>query len=313
MKRRRLKKKPIIILLIIFIIIFLVTFKVVKTIQYHKTYDYKLLQLNYNKKEIESIKKLSNSKIDEILKKDKIDILSKIINQKYFLEKNLDDYLNYYNDNNDLSLSDVIAIVNVKANNNWYSNTSAADTSKNELMLVNKFYYLDSSFIPEDVIDAPLRFAFNNNQTTQLVFDKFKEMALAADKENLTLIINSGYRSYEYQEQLYNSYEAKDGVEVADTYAARKGHSEHQTGLALDIITYGANSNNFEEFDEFKWLQENAHKYGFILRYPKDKSYLTGYDYESWHYRYVGAIVATKIKELGITFDEYYAYFIDNK
>ena len=70
---------------------------------------------------------------------------------------------------------------------------------------------------------------------------------------------------------------------------------------------------SFEKTDEFKWLQNNAYKYGFILRYPKDKEDITGYSYESWHYRYVGKDVATKIKKLGITFDEYYAYFIEGK
>ena len=309
--KRRIKKKPIIILLIIVIVVFAVSFKIIKTIQYHKTYDYKLSQLNYNEKEIASIKKLSDSKIDEILKKKKINKLSSIINQKYFIEKNLDDYIKYYNENKDKKLSDIIAIVNVKTNNEPYSNTVKTDTSKNELMLVNKYHYLDKEFVPNDVIDAPLSFSFSDNKTTKLVLDKFREMALAADKENLTLIINSGYRDYDYQEKLYKKYEAKDGVEVADTYAARPGYSEHQTGLSLDIITYGAKADNFEEFEEFKWLQDNAHKYGFILRYPKDKSYLTGYDYESWHYRYVGVEVATEIKKLGITFDEYYAYYID--
>jgi len=309
--KRRIKKKPIIVLLVIVIVVFAVSFKIIKTIQYHKTYDYKLSQLNYNEKEIASIKKLSDSKIDEILKIKKINKLSSIINQKYFIEKNLDDYIKYYNENKDKKLSDIIAIVNVKTNNEPYSNTVKTDTSKNELMLVNKYHYLDKEYIPNDVIDAPLSFSFSDNQTTKLVLDKFREMALAADKENLTLIINSGYRDYDYQEKLYKKYETKDGVEVADTYAARPGYSEHQTGLSLDIITYGAKADNFEEFEEFKWLQDNAHKYGFILRYPKDKSYLTGYDYESWHYRYVGVEVATEIKKLGITFDEYYAYYID--
>ena len=81
--------------------------------------------------------------------------------------------------------------------------------------------------------------------------------------------------------------------------------------MSVDIQTYGSTASTFEEYDEFKWLQNNAHKYGFILRYPKDKEYLTGYEYESWHYRFVGTEVATYIHQNNITFDEYYAYFID--
>ena len=91
----------------------------------------------------------------------------------------------------------------------------------------------------------------------------------------------------------------------------RAGYSEHQTGLALDIVTYGASMDTFENTDEFKWLSDNAYKYGFILRYPKGKEKLTGYSYESWHYRYVGKDVAKKIHDLDITYDEYYAYYIE--
>ena len=98
-----------------------------------------------------------------------------------------------------------------------------------------------------------------------------------------------------------------------DDYASRPGFSEHQTGLALDIVTDNIIGNEFENTDEFKWLQENAHLYGFILRYPKDKEYITGYNYESWHYRYVGKELATKIKESGLTYDEYYAYYCEYK
>ena len=132
----------------------------------------------------------------------------------------------------------------------------------------------------------------------------------AAKEEGLYLIITSAYREYEFQETLWKKYAAQQGEEWADSIAARPGYSEHQSGLALDIVTYKSNMNDFENTKEFKWLQDNAHKYGFILRYPKGKEKLTGYNYESWHYRYVGVETATKIKKLGITFDEYYAYYL---
>ena len=133
-----------------------------------------------------------------------------------------------------------------------------------------------------------------------------------AKKENITLIINSSYRSYKEQEEVYNMYLTNKGEEYADKYAARPGHSEHQTGLAIDLTTYGANGETFDQTDAFKWLENNAYKYGFILRYPKDKENITGYNYESWHYRYVGVETATKLKEENITYDEYYAYYIEN-
>ena len=134
----------------------------------------------------------------------------------------------------------------------------------------------------------------------------------AAKKENITIIINSAYRSYKKQEELYNQYLSQYGKEYTDAYAARPGHSEHQTGLTVDVTTYGSNGDNFDKTEAFKWLQDNAHLYGFILRYPKGKEDITGYDYESWHYRYVGVDAATTIHDNDITFDEYYAYYIEN-
>ena len=102
-----------------------------------------------------------------------------------------------------------------------------------------------------------------------------------------------------------------DGKEKADTYSARPGHSEHQTGLAVDVYNGNDDYNNFENTKEYKWMQKNAHKYGFILRYPKHKEKETTYQYESWHYRYVGEKIATYIKEHNISFEEYYVQFIE--
>ena len=142
--------------------------------------------------------------------------------------------------------------------------------------------------------------------------DAFEKMSEDARKENLNIIAMSTYRSYNYQEKLYTKYVNEDGKEKADTYSARPGHSEHQTGLAVDVYNQKVNYTEFESTEEFKWLEKNAHKYGFILRYPKNKSKITGYVYEAWHYRYVGPKTATKIKKQNITYDEYYIQNLDN-
>ena len=136
-------------------------------------------------------------------------------------------------------------------------------------------------------------------------------MASAAKEQGYTINVSSAYRSYEYQKGLYDNYVEKDGVELADTYSARPGFSEHQTGLVVDIDNGTVDYNNFESTEEFKWMQENAQNYGFILRYPKNKECITGYNYESWHYRYVGKQIATFIKNNNLTYDEYYARYID--
>ena len=311
MKKRKLKIFPLIILLIVLSVITLTSIRIVKTINYHKTYEYKLLQVGYSKDEINTLEKLTDDTKDYLLEIEYNKHIISLTNEKYFIEKNLKQYLEYLNKNNK-TITDVVAIVNIGADNEWYTNTKKTDLSKENLILTNKFYSLDNSYNFDSMVEVSNTYSFGNDQMlTSDTFDAFLNMWNAAKKEGLNLIINSSYRSYEDQEEVYEYYKQVLGEEEADRRAARPGFSEHQTGMAIDIQTYGSRAATFEEFDEFKWLQENAHKYGFILRYPKDKEYLTGYEYESWHYRYVGIEAATYIHDNDITFDEYYAYFVE--
>ena len=137
--------------------------------------------------------------------------------------------------------------------------------------------------------------------------EAFEKLSHAAKQEKLNIIAMSTYRSYNYQVNLYNRYVENDGKEAADTYSGRPGHSEHQTGLAVDVYNIKETYTNFENTKEFTWMQEHAHEYGFILRFPKDKVNETGYQYESWHYRYVGKEIAKYIKDNKISFEEYCA------
>ena len=137
--------------------------------------------------------------------------------------------------------------------------------------------------------------------------EAFENLAKDAKKEKLKIIAMSTYRSYSYQVNLYNRYVKEDGKAAADTYSGRPGHSEHQTGLAVDVFNDIETYTNFEKTKEFDWMQEHAHEYGFILRFPKDKEKETGYQYESWHYRYVGKEIAKYIKDHNISFEEYCA------
>ena len=311
MRKRRLKIIPIIILVLI---ISLGAFGIKKAIDinnYHKTYEYKLLKIGYSKDEVTNIEKLSDESKDFILSIEHNKDIISIINEKYFIEKHLKEYLDYYS-NNQKSFSDTVAIINTGTNNEWYTNTKSTDLSKGNLMLTNKFYSLDASYNSDNMVKVNNTYSFGDNQMlTKETYDAFLDMWKAAKEENLNLIINSSYRSFEDQKEVYEYYKDTLGEEAANKRAAKEGFSEHQTGMAIDIQTYGSRASTFEEFDEFKWLQENAYKYGFILRYPKDKEYLTGYEYESWHYRYVGIEAATYIQENNITFDEYYAYFVE--
>ena len=122
---------------------------------------------------------------------------------------------------------------------------------------------------------------------------------------NLNIWLSSGYRSYYDQKYIYNNYVARDGQTAADTYSARPGHSEHQTGLAFDVNQINS---SFDNTAEAKWMSDNAWKYGLILRYPKGKTNETGYMYESWHFRYVGKELAEKLYNNGdwITLETYF-------
>jgi len=158
------------------------------------------------------------------------------------------------------------------------------------IMIVNKTYSLPSSYNPGGL--------------TNEFLSAFEEMQAAALIDGISLFVASGFRDYDYQKELYEYYASYDGVEMADTYSARPGHSEHQTGLAADI---NAADKSFEGTPEAIWLDENCYKYGFIVRFPKGKDEFTGYEYEPWHLRYVGKEFANKIHEAGgISLEEYF-------
>lgn len=133
-------------------------------------------------------------------------------------------------------------------------------------------------------------------------YNALMDLQVGAGLAGYSIQMLSGYRSYDYQAQLYQSYVNRDGQAKADTYSARPGYSEHQTGLAFDVgqLDYG-----YGDTPEGKWLYEHAHEYGFIIRYQKGKEQITGYTYEPWHIRYVGVKAASEIYQKGITLEEY--------
>ena len=135
-----------------------------------------------------------------------------------------------------------------------------------------------------------------------ICYSQFQALSGAAAKEGLSIYLQSGYRSYHDQEIIYDNYVKEDGKEAADTYSARPGYSEHQTGLCIDVNTI---DDAFGYTPEAAWLAEHAHEYGFIIRYPQGKESYTGYKYEPWHIRYVGSKLATKLHKSGQCLEEY--------
>lgn len=157
----------------------------------------------------------------------------------------------------------------------------------NGILVVNKTYSLPADYAPG--VDSQAQQAFN-------------EMAAGAANDGISLYVVSGYRSYYYQQQLYNNYVYYRGVTETDRFSARPGHSEHQTGLAFDVNNA---SSSFENTPEAKWLEEHCVEYGFIIRYPQGKESVTGFKYEPWHVRYLGKENAQAVHDSGLCLEEY--------
>ncbi len=173
------------------------------------------------------------------------------------------------------------------------------------ILIVNKSYPLPKNYLPTNTYKDATGLNYCTTCIDKEAYEKYKEMKADATALGLNIWIQSGYRSYSLQESLYTKYVNRDGKEAADTYSARPGHSEHQTGLAFDLNSI---SDDFQYTDEGKWVNSNCYKYGYILRYPKGKENFTGYKYESWHLRYVGEELATKLYNNGdwITLEEHF-------
>ncbi len=230
----------------------------------------------------------------------------------YYKEKNKKRYLAYQEEKKDLPIEDIVMHVNIGIDKPYYTNTKKATNLNETTLLVNKYYYLTEDYIPENLEEISLSYARSGMQLVHEAKEAFETLSEEAKKEGMNIIAMSSYRSYEYQVDLYNRYVETDGKEAADTYSARAGYSEHQTGLAVDVYNKELPYTSFEQTEEFTWMQENAYKYGFILRFPKDKVNITGYQYESWHYRYVGEEVAEYIHKNNLTLEEYYVKELEN-
>lgn len=141
-------------------------------------------------------------------------------------------------------------------------------------------------------------------------YENYLNLKNDAAKNNYIIEIESAYRTHEYQQKLFDDLVKEKGLEYASKYVARPYTSEHETGLAIDVCVFRNNEyiieHELENLEEIKWIHNNAHKYGFILRYPKDKTNITKYNYEPWHIRYVGLKLATYLYNNKITLEEYY-------
>lgn len=183
-------------------------------------------------------------------------------------------------------------------------------------VIVNKQHPLTpSNYTPADLVvpNVPLKDnrTASNMQVSHLMASNLEALFAAAANEGLHLLLSSGFRSYAYQVQVYGRIVQSQGQGNADEQSARPGYSEHQTGLAVDIAPLSRKCDLqqcFGSTPEGQWLAANAYKYGFIIRYPADKQATTGYEYEPWHIRYVGADLAAEMHKQGIeTLEDFFS------
>ncbi|MBR4231403.1 MAG: M15 family metallopeptidase [Bacilli bacterium] len=309
-KRLKLKKKVWYILVaIIFIPIFIISFfKVKNNYEYKKTYEYRFINAGYSKEEYQVLAKyFDDDYLETLLKNDKDEDLIKLVSNKHFILENLDRYQKLYNHYHNIDIDEIVLNINLNLDYDYYEVIEDTDISKNNLMLVNKYNKLPDDYEPEDLVTIGVKYCWGEGKKIRKeVYESFMKMWEAAYDDGIYLVINLAYRSYADQEAIYNRLMNQKNRKYADSIAARPGHSEHQTGLAIDI--FDRNNTDFENSDANSWLQENAYKYGFIQRYTEDNVAITGFNTENYHYRYVGKEDAKKIFDQKITFDEYYHY-----
>lgn len=267
------------------------------------------------------------STIEENLDKNQINSVEDIvIDEKalmaipFYRNSLKDRYVLYQQNNPYLDAQTVVLYVNIGIDQPFYGDVKTIEDTTNKLLLVNKFNRLPDNYAPVDLVSTPficdvaIHYACSGSSLQYVrneVADPFMKLVEAAKAVNIDLYSISSYRTYAYQNSLYTSNLNANGQVYADYNFARAGHSEHNTGLALDVSMNGWNFNEIHYAAEYPWLVENMANYGFILRYPYGKTELTGFGYEPWHLRYVGIELAQEIMANQWCLEEYYATRIE--
>ena len=199
-------------------------------------------------------------------------------------------------------ISSIILIFSTNFNGETLNNSNIIAN----LVVVNNYNKLDKNYVPKNLVKVNIPFIDSISEEEQLeenVALQVEKLVKMASSEGINYLGTSGYRSYKSQKEIYYNRVKSQGLKKANEYVAKPGTSEHQTGLCIDLT----NEDRWfvEVTKEAKWLKENAHKFGFILRYPKGKEDITGKKFEPWHIRYVGEDIAKYIYENNLTLEEY--------
>ncbi len=288
--------------------VLLVLVKSCQGIAYNYTNECRIYKLGYPMEEARALATvLSDAQADSLVARNEHDTIAiAVINARYFITDNFDRYLAYHKADTTVNSIDVIiALVNIGADQDRESSAAPCDTTKGQLMLVNGRHYLDENYKPDNLVMFSKTYCYEEQRAQRVVVDAFMVMQkVCKEQTEAQLMVNSAYRSFNDQKGTY-----KRSIKG---YAATAGHSEHQTGFAIDVTSREHPMRwPFDTSKEGIWMREHCHEYGFILRYPKKQSQIFGFAYEPWHLRYVGKDVARRIHDEDITFDEYYAYYLN--
>ncbi|MFG6115248.1 D-alanyl-D-alanine carboxypeptidase family protein [Halobacillus sp. MO56] len=200
----------------------------------------------------------------------------------------------------------VLMILTISAFVAWPATVKAHD--KDDILLVNKSHSLSESYVPGNLVYPDVSYSGDRERMRSYAADALEDMFYAAKQDGIQLYAASGYRSYAYQEDLHQYWVNQYGEEEANRISAKAGESEHQTGLVMDVTSASVNFElvkGFGDTNAGQWIEQNAAAYGFIVRYPEGKEHVTGYSYEPWHLRYVGADHAQDIMGQDITLETY--------
>ena len=268
-----------------------------------------LLKKGYSNNNINMILDHGNDEeVTLFAEREKVKYLEEFFTIDYAKLINYDKYV-YYSDFTGDDEETTVLIVNLGLDKEAYTDAFEINEFTNE-MLVNKHHKIKDKLEPTDIVKINEEYTDGEEQRGRReAVNALTRMINAAKNEGFGLVVNSSYRSYEDQEEICEEYKKAYGENYVTKYVALPGYSEHQTGLAFDLGS--TNSNVFAKSKEYDWMLENAYKYGFILRYPADGVTMTEFKSEPWHYRYVGEKIAEYINDKGITFEEYYAMFLD--
>ena len=271
-----------------------------------------LIKRKYNNNEISMILSHGTDEdVTEFAKRKQVAYLEEFFTFDYAKIKNYDRYLAYMNETGEDEENTIIQ-VNIDLDKEPYKDPVITDDYSCKV-LVTKHRKLKDGYKPKDLITIPQEYVKGEEKVKgeRVAWQNLKRMIDDAKKEGMEILVNSAYRSYEDQVEIYNEYKGLYGDEYVAKYVSTPGFSEHQTGYGFDLASSKANV--FSTTKEYEWTIKNSSKYGFVHRYPTSSEAITGFSNESWHFRYVGKKIATYVYENKLVYDEYFAMFLDKE